>query len=366
MINSYPKNQMGAATLLITTLLLVSVSMIAIFVANYSVMQQKISANAKRNLQAFQAAEAGLEFGINYLQKNSATILATKSGGFVQPYSDSSTSNVTLANGSKYTISYTNPVANNYQLIQITSTGTNDDGSATRAVQQQVKFGSIIFAPPTTPLVSKGSVIMGGSNDIINLTGPTTVVAGSTVNLNGSSITQAQGGVSSTPGHLKSDIQQNVGTLSSESVTNFFASYFGAGMNTVKGSANLTYNNLNDYAATLNGKKGVTIWIDQTNGNDAVISGSSTIGTASQPVLIIVNGNLDISGSNTIYGLVVVLGAATTEISGSSTITGGLLAADNLNLSGSNIITYNASVLSTLQQSSSNYYAKVAGTWKDY
>jgi Tfp pilus assembly protein PilX len=365
MINLSHKKALGAATFLITTILLISITMILIFIANYSVIQQKLGANTKRTQQAFEAAEAGLEFGINYLQRNSATILANKSGGFVQPYSDSSTNNVTLANGSKYTITYTNPTANNYSLIRITSIGVSDDSSATRTITQLVQFGAILFTLPQSPVVSKGAVSMNGSNVIQNLQGSTTIASGSTVSLSGSSSTQAQGGVISTPGHLQSDIQQNSANLTSQTSSDFFASYFGASMTTVRNSANFQYSGLSNYSPSLNGKQGVTIWIEQPT-STARLSGSAVIGSAAQPVLLIVNGNLDISGSMVLYGLIVVLGTTTTDVSGSSVINGGLLATDNLSLSGSNTITYNNTVLSTVQQSTTNYYAKVPGSWRDY
>jgi Tfp pilus assembly protein PilX len=353
MTNLYRKKQNGAATFLITIVMLVSITLIVIFAANYSVMEQKISANSTRNLQAYEAAEAGLEFGINYLQKNSATILASKVGGYVQPYSDSNT------------ITYSNPIASNYILILVSSTGVNNDGTATKVVSQLVEFGSILFKPPTSPITGKGTVTMTGHDQVINMQGNTTIVAGSTVSMSGSAVTQAQGGVSSTSGHINSDISQNNATFVNETTSNFFSSFFGASINTVKSSANVVYTNLGSYGAVLNNQKGVTIWIDQTSGN-ASISGNNTIGTSSQPVLLIVNGNLDITGNTTIYGFIVVLGAATTEITGSSNITGGILAADNLILTGSSQITYNSSIINIVQQSSSNYYAKVPGSWRDF
>ncbi len=71
---------------------------------------------------------------------------------------------------SKFSIVYTNPVANNYTIIQITSTGTSADGTATRVVSQQVEYGSLLFSPPQLPLVSKGSVSISGNAGITNLT----------------------------------------------------------------------------------------------------------------------------------------------------------------------------------------------------
>jgi Tfp pilus assembly protein PilX len=72
MIISRRRQQRGATTLVIATMLLVTATLIVLFAGSYSLMQQKITANQYRNQQAYMAAEAGLEFGINYLQVNTS------------------------------------------------------------------------------------------------------------------------------------------------------------------------------------------------------------------------------------------------------------------------------------------------------
>jgi Tfp pilus assembly protein PilX len=366
MINFSLKRQYGAATLLITTLLLVSITMIVIFAANYSMMQQKISGNNNRNQQAFEAAEAGLEYGINYLQQNSATILATRVSGFVQPYSDSNTSNVTLANGSKYTIVYTNPIANNYNLIQIASTGTSDDGTATRTVTQQVKYGSLLYTTPQNSLVSLAGVTLKGSSQINNTFTNATIKSGAAVSFAGSAQTTISTGVGSNSSHTGSDVQQNVAALASTSTADLFSSYFGLSMTTVKSNSAYVFSNLGNYSSSLNGLTGTSIWLDQPSGS-ATINGSTVIGSATNPVLLIVNGSLNIAGSAVIYGFVYVIGGQTTDIdiTGSATINGALVTDGNLDLKGSTTVNYNPNILNTLQQNVMPYYAKVPGTWRD-
>lgn len=367
MTNLIRKRQ-GAATLIMTVILLVSITLIVIFAAKYSVTQQKIISNGNRNQQAFEAAETGLEFGLSYLRQNSATILATKVSGYVQPYSDSNTTNVTLANGSKYSIVYSNPVANNYTLILITSTGTSDDGSATHTVSQQVQFGSILGTSPTNSLTAKGNVSLTGNSEIINTVNNHTVASGGNTSLGGSATTVTSGGTSSTASVMKSDIQQNVSSISSQSDADFFSTYFGLSQATVKSNANYTYSNVGDYSATLSGKTGSVIWIDQTDGNQATISGNVTIGSAASPNIIIVNGSLKLSGSAIIYGLVYVIGGETTDstVTGNTAINGALISSFNLDLKGSTAITYNSTILNSIKNSVGNYWAKVPGTWKDF
>lgn len=370
MINLFLKKNSGAATLIITVMLLVMSTMIVIFAANQGRLLSNITSNQLQSRQAYQAAQAGLEFGINYLQQNSAAILASPVGGYLAPYSNSSTTNVSLSNGSKFSITYSNPTANNYNLIQISSLGTSADGTSTKTVKQLVQFGSVLSAPPTVPLVSQGGLSMSGNSTIKNVSNNTTVELGGAVSITGNGNTQLSSGQSSTAGNIKSDVQQNVNSISSMTQSDFFATYFGTSATTVQNNIAHTYtnNSSTNYSSTLNGMTGTSVWINQTGGT-ASISGTTTIGSAASPVLLIVDGSLNISGNVTIYGFVFIIGpaTATTDISGNVGITGGLVTTDNFNMSGNTVLTYNSSVLSALQKTSSmSYYAKVPGTWSDF
>lgn len=358
----------GAATLLFTVTLLTLSTLIILFATNFAVMQDKITANLNRNSQAFEAAEAGLEFGINYLQVNSATILANPVNGFIPAYSNASTTNVILANNSKFSITYANPIANNYTLITMTSTGTSDDGLATRVVSQRINFGSMLANAPSVPLTSESSVSMTGNANVRNTTSTSTIVAGLDVSIGGSATTILASGISSTSGNIKADVQQNVTSLQTMSQADFFATYFGVPMATAKTNSAHFYTNSTstNYSSTLNGMTATSIWIDQTGGT-ATINGNVTIGSATDPVLLVVNGNIDITGNVTFYGFLFVIGEASTDILGNVTLNGAMAGQAPINLTGNVNINYDSAVLTQVKnKSTTSYYAKVPGTWKDF
>lgn len=376
MINSFLKvgqcisrRAHGAATLIMTVILIVVSTLIIIFAANFSMMWEKSTSNINENSQAFAAADAGVEFAINYLKKNAATILASPVSGFIAPYSDGSTTNVTFANNSKFSVVYTNPVANNYNLIQIKSTGVSNNSASTRVIYQWVQFGSVILSPGNAPLVTQGNVTMSGNADITNTQYNTNIVSGGSVSLSGSSTTTLSSGVSSNAGSIKSDVQSNNTILQNMSQADFFSTYFGNNSAAVKSAMVNVYSNTTstNYSSTLAGKSGTSIWIDQTGGT-ATINGNTTIGSASNPVLIVVNGDLSLSGSVTIYGYIFVFGTNTIDsISGNVQIIGGLAAAGDLTMAGSSTLSYSASTLNNLQKLPVlSYYAKVPGTWRDF
>jgi len=357
----------GAATLIITVILLFTITFIVLFAGNYSLFQQKMTSNQYRNDMAYQAAEAGLEFAIPYLLQNRTTILANPSGGFIAAYADTNTANVTLANNSRYTIVYTNPVANDYTLIKITVTGVSDDGSSTKTLSQLVKYGGMLANVPTTPMISQGDVTMTGSAQITNTITNTTISTGGTVTLGGSSRTVTSSGVSSTASSIQSDVTQNSSALNTITPSQLFQNYFGSNSTVYKSQVANYYTNSSNtnYSTTLNGKTGTTIWIDQTGG-EARLTGSAVIGSPSAPVILIVNGNLFLSGSSIIYGLVFQMGGTTaTDVTGSVQINGGFITTGAVSITGSININYSDTVLTNLQQQSA-YYAKVGGSWKDF
>lgn len=363
------KKMQGAATIILAVILIVTITLVVLFSATFNALEEKVTSNAKQNNQAYMAAEAGLEFGDVYLQQNSATILANPVNGYIPAYTSTNTQNVVLTDGSKFTISYTNPVQNNYSLIQITVTGTSADGTSTRTISQEVANNSLLSTPPTVPLITKGTVNMTGNSVVSNPNSNSTINSGSTVSLAGSSQTLITGGVvGSHSGTIGGDITQNNAAISSMSNATFFQTYFGSTEAAVQATVKHSYTNSNntEYSATLNGMSGTSIWITQTGGT-AKIADTATIGTAANPVLIIVNGNLDLEGNAVIYGFIYVIGGVATDFLGNAKVYGGIVSTDNLSLAGNTLVQFSSSVLSQLQkQNEAGYFAKVPGTWRDF
>jgi Tfp pilus assembly protein PilX len=362
-------SQRGAAMLVMALVLTTLSMLIVIFAANYGNLQSKAVANITRNQQAMNAAQAGLEFGISYLNENSATILASPVSGYLAPFSNSSTTNVALSNGSKFSITYSNPTANNYKLIKISSVGSSDDGTAVTTVSQLVQFGSMLLNIPGSPMISLGAVALNGNSEIVNVYSGTTIQTAQGVSFGGSSSTTLASGTSSNKNSIKSDVQQNAASLQGLSSTDFFSTIFGLSSDSIKSTVGHYYSNntTTNYAETLNGLTGTSIWIDQTSGT-ATLSSNATIGSAAAPVILIINGPVKFSGNVTIYGYVFVTGVSTIDLTGNVTINGAMGTTDNTSsATGSVQINYSPTVLNNLQKSNGmQYYAKIPGSWKEF
>lgn len=96
------------------------------------------------------------------------------------------------------------------------------------------------------------------------------------------------------------------------------------------------------------------------------ISSNQTIGTAAEPVLIVVNGAVTISGSMQLNGMLVALGnlSWTNTGGGVSMITGMVLVQGNMSTNGRMDIVYRQSIANELRNRLGSY-ARVSGGWID-
>jgi|GEM_PF-3332487 len=144
-----------------------------------------------------------------------------------------------------------------------------------------------------------------------------TMISGASINIQGSAETivgDGSGGtvVSSTAGSPQADLMDNVSTINS---ANLYSYYFDVPLTTIYSIADHSYDENN-----ISGVTGKVIWID----GDFDITGASTydIGTAADPVILIIDGDLRITGNPTINfnGLLYVTG--TIDITGNADIIG--------------------------------------------
>lgn len=355
------KLQHGEVILTIVFVLLGTISLLVLFVANAGIIGAHVIANEYQTQQAFEAAAAGMDYGVVYLQENSNSIIAdSDADGTINTNSFSQT----LSDGSNFTLSYTNPVANDFTLIEITVVGTSADSNASRQMKQLVKFVSFgeYFTP--LPLVTKGYVEITGSALVRNLVTPTTIWSGSNIDFQGAGHTESNDGSGSSKSYTHTDVVPNYSALGGLSNDVFFTNFFGVSAETVKSSAN-SYFSSNDtkiYNSELEGKQGELIWIDQTGG-DAKITSAVQIGSQANPVILVVNGDFKTSGSPVIYGFIYVTGNL--ELTGNEQINGGIIANGEAKLDGSSEVIYNATVLDNVRNSF-GLFNIVPGSWKDF
>ncbi len=387
-------NQKGYAVLAMILIILLSVTMLSVFITKAVVGDHHSTQNVMHGQQAFQAAQAGIEHGIVYLSENKDIIA---NGHVLMGSLDSSGS---------YSVSL-NFIGGTNDTVNLVATGTSLDGLTTRTIEQTVKWvegsaGGVL----AVPLLVKGSVSLAGNAEVTNLEANYTIdTAAATVSFSGNGKTTLTSGTSSDSGTLEADINLSNATLAAMSADEFAQHVFG---NTVSGLSGQhiatatvmhTGTGTTNYSSQLDEIAGQTIYINQ-DGGTVVLNSNTDIGTAQDPVTIVVNGSIDISGNTEIYGNVIVTGSATysgntkihgdsiaggamsvsgnTDInglafaagavnaSGNTDINGGLAVGGAYTASGNADIIYDSVNLAGSVSSSAGKYGRIPGSWRDF
>lgn len=172
------------------------------------------------------------------------------------------------------------------------------------------------------------------SGSTIQTNGTFTISNGST-KVDGTSADNGTLVNSSTPGNIKADVNQST----SFTTSSLWNNYFTQSRATVQSYA--AAHGYNGVGSGANNKSGMVIWAT----SDVAVNGGGgqDIGTLANPVVLIVNGNLSISGGN-VYGLVYVTGDIACT---SGTVNGSAGAEGKINYSNTTF-TYNYSLLTQL------------------
>jgi len=409
------KHQKGAATLLISVIMVVLITLITVFATRVGVMEQKISANDARYKEAFASAESGMENAIRYVKKNSTLIIdaaaaAAAAGKLV--YTDE------ILSTADYTVTIERSTASN-SLIEVISTGLSEDGSGTATVRQMLGFYLLNQAGdgPDAPLIVDGAIDVSGGMEVVgNPNGggagvPVSMWSDDTITMGNASagschlheyldsdgmldavnnpdqicapnncfcpvserISNTDGNntpgydtVSLSSGYTAAEIAEKFPTDMFEYVTGTPGADWEDKKNEITNNGGL-YTDCDSLDASTTGN----IWIE----GDCSIDGD--VGSVSDPVLLIVHGDLTISGGK-IFGVAFVYeSTGEVKVTGNGAVYGSLISDKPMKVSGGSFdIVYQKKILQAIYGDGSNNVdgisdafkeiARVAGTWRDF
>lgn len=421
--NQVRSTQRGMAALVVVTVLFIVTSLVAAYTSRNLIFEQRTSANQYRSTQAFETAEAGIEWSLAMLNHGHITASCdtstdTTANSFRQRYLDVDSSNGTITprirssgetllpscvfNGSGWSCNCpTNAAplldvpagAGVYPAFRVRFTavsgmpgmvriesngctrldngclnfpaqGTGNEGRAT--VSALVALASGLASPPAAPLTVRGDVNAGGSLSLSAYntdvpTGGVTIQAKGSVNTAGVSLFS----VPSVPGNLS--VIDNDASLPPTS-DRMFTSVFNMWRDTYRQQpaaipldCGLTgcSSDMVRAAAALN--PGRMLWLQ----GDLVLDGAGDVGSVTQPVLLVVTGNFIATGASVhVYGLVYVQ-ASDWASAGSALVQGAVIAEGKLDGTGSPTFVYDAAILQRLRLTTGSF-VRVPGGWKDF
>lgn len=387
-----PARQRGVLTLVVSLSILVLSTLVTFSVTKAILMEQKISNNEMRSKQAFEAAEAGMIAAVDYFDDGADR----DNDGAIDPVfsldsDDVGTTNTTTIGTASVTIA-TTALSSDFTSIEIRATGYSDDKSATRTITQTIVTINPLPNMPQNPVVTKGTVIIGGSATVHNEEGFSTIWSGGDVDLGSNNSTHTQVPDMDDPGYplcmdvpgtceltdssnrnlASVDVIENDSSLGALSADQFFLNFFGLTPATYRASM-VT---IDTTAAAFNTDADLAqyevIWVDgdttiqgSTIGCTTSVSGSGECPEANRrPCIVIVDGNATFNGTPHIYGILYVTGNLT--MSGNATVYGAVVSAGNASNStgGSLDIWYNSDILRGTAMAGNS--TSSAGTWIDF
>jgi len=385
--------QAGAATLIFSVAILFLVSLITVYVSQSVLFDQKISNNDIRYKHAFEAAETGMAAAKAYVrngpdQNNDGApdpVFDTDNDGI----GDSTTA--VVGAGNSVNVAVTDISGGDMTTLVITSQGFADDQTATTTVEQTVTRIDPLPNAPGNPFTTRSSVVVQGSATVHNPEGHSTIWSGGDIDLgsNNSTATEiADPGDANYPacmdipmscGTLQSsnkvivglDVIENDSTLGNMSESEMFANFFGMGPEQFRDSMVTLETTPANAGTDVHLATSEIVWVDGdvaldgvTLGCNAAVTGGNTCAIADrEPSILVVDGELTLSGTPQFYGLVFVLGDM--SATGNSTFHGALVTSGVINLAGGSLdVWFNSDVIDNLR--TLGPLGNPSGSWKDF
>lgn len=370
--NRMPR-QRGVAVLMITVVLLLVMLVIVMYSTRSTVIELQLTNNALRSKQAATAADAALDFALaHYFQfggdqnndnvpdtltipSTLAPINTTASVAYCTPTS-------TLQNCTP---------ASDLSSMRIIASGRSADGTAIHYATTLVSSQSAFGVNPRAPFIARGasSATLNGNLTVVNNISRLTIWTGTDIgSMSGSFQTRINiDGVNNQISSEKTgnkffvgpDIVYNDHNLKNASTDDFFLGVTGTDRNKMINGADIKLSGTQTLGTDPSGDNwgGKIIYVDR-----ATFDPNSNLGTPTKPVILIVNGNFELNGPNTVHG--VVFANNLTKANGNAKILGSLIVNDVTGANGGFTIEASQSVLSGLSQIT--FKGQVRSAWRDW
>ncbi|MFP4639633.1 MAG: PilX N-terminal domain-containing pilus assembly protein [Guyparkeria sp.] len=405
------RSQRGMATVLVSIILLIAATLIAFFTARSAVVEQQITANEMRSKQALAAAEAGIQDALWTMQESgissSPITPATNNhggfGGAGQPtyqvaFCDPADPGIDEDSCPRSPGAPTcNPAPGGIQQAIAASCGWSDDRSARHLVTRMLRNTPSLPGTPTNPVTAKGGVNVTGNVSVANYFNNLTVWTGEKLdntsatgktfirkptldvpenpdftdpdswadytppegetdeNFNFANCTNSANFICGTQKDVQGpDVIDQDTTLAGISDDDLFLNYFGNTPDAYRDTVVTEDVAAGDLGDDLNGE---VIWVDGD------LNDLPDLGTRTEPVILIVDGDVTVDSNSELNGVLYVRGDI--EGAGTPRINGALVAEGSVNKSGGNIeVLYDPLAVGLSSRLGSA--ASVPGTWRDW
>jgi len=421
-LTPFASRQHGSATLVVSLILLIASTMMVLYTARSSFVEQRVSANEIRAKQAFAAAQAGHDHALAYMNdggvRHGANPVppAVPNADIIIPVNMTDGGN---ESGAIYRVAFCDPAETvvgacpvaiptpaNFSTqvcvnaggaasllpfysreARVISCGWSDDGAARHLVTSIVKGSPVLGTPLTNPLTTKGSVGLNGNVSVSNFYNNLTVWAGGILNKTSATGTTfirdpdiaipALPDMNDPASWATYPEAPEPGSCNNPGVYACSTSQAVRGPDVIENDttlSNMTDNQLFEAVMGLPPADYETTVPTQTNpasldglkGEVIWVDGGTAldgdIGTRLEPVVIVVDGDTSIGANTVIYGVVYIRNNV--SVSGGPTIFGSVVVEGTVSGAGTMNIIYDP--LAAMGANSVGRAGNLPGTWRDW
>lgn len=389
----------GAATLVITVMLLFAMSLFVVYTGHTVSVEKKVTANQQREMQAFNSAQAGIDYFVALVELDQVDRITGAILDTAPPVPGNVTGAGCTAGGAlpQFVLASQRPVQNTYA---VDSLGFSDDCIGERRIRVSVSGGGIgLRSTPSYPLIARGNVTGGGSaHNIMNPEANLTIWTGADHDpanshtlisnpsdpcdyTNSGILLQSCRPTGNSPGQLMNDqglsVIANDPNLGALTADQYFLNFFGKTHAQLLADGNVESISSGDFVAAVAGPlEGGAYSVDGslslqggTVGCSGGLQPNQECGRGDHqdltvsPSLVIVDGDLDIAGNPAAYGVVYVRGDLV--VNGTLRMFGSLIVEGQVTGNGNVDIYYDSSVIEGVSLDTAAAII-VPGTWRDW
>ncbi len=407
----------------VVLILLLGLAIMGLYANRGLVFEQRTAANQARSTQAFEVAEAGLEWagsmlnsitpvGADCLEDTSATqtfrdrfLAFDSTTGLISLRADSANPGTYLRAacvftssglrcscpgsglptfgatdiGENFLVTFEAPSPARPGVLRVTVTGCTSTGVAAKdpaclpggdgradaraRVTALYALLPMLGTAPAAPVTLAGNVTWQGSGAAVGIFNTDAATQGITIRAGGD-VDASKARVTSMPGTpAAQSIVANDGTLSGLDADALFTSFFGMSKDSWRQLATVI-TCATDCASALqaavaSGAQG--IWVE----GDLEIQGNTSIGSADRPAVIVVNGKMLMRGTANLFGMVYATDWDNTG-GGSALLRGAVVSENSFTANGSADFYFDPLVLRRLTSGGAGTFARLPGSWRDY
>jgi len=348
--------QRGAATLLVTVLIVLALGLTIAVSARVMRAEQRRAANDYQTQQACASAQAGLAAALRQLGSRGRLNLTFDDAGWAYMEGPSSK----LSDGATFTTAYTNEDLRPFDSgsVRIEARGHSAHGDGECTFRQLLRSRNVFDYIPQVPLISKDDIRLTGTVDIANAHGYIAAWAGGTIS--GNQITVQLGqtpprGTCNSHGLCGRD--QRLARLGNDAFFTNFLAYPPAGIKAYSRAVHCVRCRTADL---LPPPEDAPIWL-YAPADTPVELPRGDFGTAEHPLVLVVDGDLRTPTATRLVGVVLIRGRW--QIDGNVEIHGVVLSNGAVTGRGRLDLSYDPVVIARVLQLS--FYVKASGGWSD-